>query len=212
MKTERTAVVKTEQEIDAAPFEANVIQYNKTTSQFETFKKEKENIVKDLIVIKGENQKLTLQLQQKQREFDNLKRLTQMSTQTLKDNIQGLTNELKNVKLQLEAEKLKQAESTKTIADLIREKNLLSAQLIDMQTAKDQRQSELQESSPNNTHDDETQYEVENIRGHRIYRRQRQFLISWKGYSPSHDSWEKENHLNCPTLLKAYLKDNALSS
>jgi hypothetical protein len=39
--------------------------------------------------------------------------------------------------------------------------------------------------------------------------RVRQFLIHWKGYDSSHDSWEPEEFLTtCPDLLKEFLSDS----
>ena len=48
------------------------------------------------------------------------------------------------------------------------------------------------------------EFEVEDILGHRLQRRKLQFLIKWKGY-PSYDAtWEPESHLQCakPILRK----------
>jgi hypothetical protein len=36
----------------------------------------------------------------------------------------------------------------------------------------------------------ETEYEVEKIIDHRVWRKQKQFLIRWKGYGPVFDTWE----------------------
>lgn len=49
-------------------------------------------------------------------------------------------------------------------------------------------------------------YEVENILDHRFTKKQRKFLVQWKGYSSEYDTWEPETSLNCPKILKLYLK------
>lgn len=49
-------------------------------------------------------------------------------------------------------------------------------------------------------------YEVENVLDHKIAKKQRKFLVHWKGYNSKHDTWEPEKSLNCPKLLKLYLK------
>jgi hypothetical protein len=36
---------------------------------------------------------------------------------------------------------------------------------------------------------DDQQYEVERITDHRIYRRQEQYLVHWRGYPDSDDQW-----------------------
>ena len=58
---------------------------------------------------------------------------------------------------------------------------------------------------------DDEEYEVEEIFGHRMHRKrrghtlQREFLIKWKGY-PSYDAtWEPESHLqSAPEILQDY--------
>ena len=49
------------------------------------------------------------------------------------------------------------------------------------------------------------EFEVEEILGHRFHRRKLQYLIKWKGY-PSYDAtWEPESHLRCAKpVLKKY--------
>jgi hypothetical protein len=50
------------------------------------------------------------------------------------------------------------------------------------------------------------EYEVEKVLGHRVHGRwkKRQYLIKWKGYSEAHNSWEPEENLNAPDLVKDY--------
>lgn len=43
------------------------------------------------------------------------------------------------------------------------------------------------------------------IVGHRTIKGRRQFLVRWKGYSSSSDSWENEKDLNCPQLIEDFL-------
>lgn len=50
------------------------------------------------------------------------------------------------------------------------------------------------------------QYEVEKILAHEIERNQTWFLIRWKDYDESYDTWERENNLQCANLLKKYWK------
>lgn len=55
---------------------------------------------------------------------------------------------------------------------------------------------------------DEEQYEVERIMGHRTRGRKMQYLIRWKGYTAMDDSWEPEENLeNAPDILKRYQQD-----
>lgn len=52
----------------------------------------------------------------------------------------------------------------------------------------------------------EKDYEVEKILNHKVTRRGRKFLIRWKGFGSNEDLWLEEDRLNCPSILKSYLK------
>ena len=50
------------------------------------------------------------------------------------------------------------------------------------------------------------QYKVEAIRSHRHYgkRRQLQYLVKWKGYPESNNTWEPVDYIQAPQLVKEY--------
>lgn len=48
-------------------------------------------------------------------------------------------------------------------------------------------------------------YEVERLVSHKTQDGSKYFLIRWKGYDASFDTWEREDNLNCPKLMKNYL-------
>ena len=52
----------------------------------------------------------------------------------------------------------------------------------------------------------EEQYEVEAIWDHRHQGRkwQLQFLLKWKGYPEADNTWEPQNHIHAPDLIKEY--------
>lgn len=52
-------------------------------------------------------------------------------------------------------------------------------------------------------------YDVEEIRGDRMYRGKRQFFIKWVGYDSSENTWEDEANLFCEDLLAAYKEKKA---
>jgi len=54
--------------------------------------------------------------------------------------------------------------------------------------------------------DGEEEWEIEKILRHRTYRKKKQYLIRWKGYTPAHDSWINESGLHAPELLADYKK------
>jgi len=61
---------------------------------------------------------------------------------------------------------------------------------------------------------DEEQYKVEQIHNHWYFRRNRtlQYLIHWKGYPDSNDTWEPAADTHAPNLVKAYHKGTLLES
>ena len=54
----------------------------------------------------------------------------------------------------------------------------------------------------------EPEWEVEEILGSRRHgrKKQLQFLVRWKGYSPAHDSWVDKSDLHAPNLLQDFLR------
>jgi len=61
--------------------------------------------------------------------------------------------------------------------------------------------------------DGEAEYEVELIRSHRHHGRSRmlQYLIKWKGYPKSDNTWENANQIHAPESIKLYHKTNPLN-
>ena len=53
----------------------------------------------------------------------------------------------------------------------------------------------------------EEEYEIESIRDSRTFGRSKklQYLVHWKGYPSSDDSWVDSKDLHAPSLLKHYL-------
>jgi hypothetical protein len=50
----------------------------------------------------------------------------------------------------------------------------------------------------------EEHYEVEQILDSRMYRRQLQYLVKWKGYGYEENSWVKESEVRAPELLREF--------
>ncbi|XP_024869875.1 chromobox protein homolog 3-like [Temnothorax curvispinosus] len=53
----------------------------------------------------------------------------------------------------------------------------------------------------------EDEYEVARLINIRTIKGRRQFLVRWKGYGESADTWENEKDLNCPTLIEDFLME-----
>lgn len=49
---------------------------------------------------------------------------------------------------------------------------------------------------------------VESIEDTRQRDGKTQFRIRWKGYGPDTDTWENEEDLSCPNIIKAFLEKN----
>jgi Chromo (CHRromatin Organisation MOdifier) domain len=62
--------------------------------------------------------------------------------------------------------------------------------------------------------DGEAEYEVEAIRSHRYFGKNKrlQYLLKWKGYPEADNTWELEDHLNAPDLLKQYNRCHSLDN
>lgn len=48
-------------------------------------------------------------------------------------------------------------------------------------------------------------FKVEKLVSLRTNKGRRQFLVRWKGYRQSADTWENEKDLNCPELIEEFL-------
>lgn len=49
-----------------------------------------------------------------------------------------------------------------------------------------------------------TDYAVESIIADKIVNKKKYYLVHWKGYGETDDSWEPKKNLNCPYLLDQY--------
>ena len=52
----------------------------------------------------------------------------------------------------------------------------------------------------------ETDYEVEQIVDHRLFRNTKQYLIKWRNYGTEFNSWEPETNDNAPDLIELYIQ------
>lgn len=51
-------------------------------------------------------------------------------------------------------------------------------------------------------------FQVEKIVDEKVVNGVRQYLIRWKGYDAKDDTWEPEDTLNCPDLIKKFKKSS----
>lgn len=81
-------------------------------------------------------------------------------------------------------------------------------QVLDKLTNEASSSVQIQENVDNTTTNEE--FEVESILNHKVKNKMRYFLVRWKGYGCSSDTWEPEKNLSCPKILQKYLKYNNL--
>ena len=56
----------------------------------------------------------------------------------------------------------------------------------------------------------ETDYEVERILDHRLFKSSRQYLVKWKDYGTEFNSWEPETNINAPELVQLYIQSRGV--
>lgn len=67
-------------------------------------------------------------------------------------------------------------------------------------------ESEAYESAEDQSlNGEEEEYEVEYIIDMKGSGKNRKFLVHWKGFPKSAETWEPENNLNCQDLIKIFL-------
>lgn len=206
----KNVVVKTERsvEIRLGIKRENTSKCNagaKLPSSF-SWTQEKQTLIDEIISLKSENQRCTLDLKKIQ---DKLK-ATDSRNQELEANSRrnNETNMKKVSELETDLtkmntlyEKLK-TDNEKQISVLSRDRDLLQAQAKQFQTVISQQIDSKKANSCKNSSDEE-EYEVECLLNDKLIEK-RVYLVRWKGFDASHDSWVEETNLNCPSILKKY--------
>lgn len=142
---------------------------------------DKSKLIEELVQTKSENQKNFFDLQSKEQTILSLQD-TQMRFQAEADDKRKLFDKLTRKKFCLEG-KVKQLMAYSSA-------NALKVETDDS--------------------DEQSEYEVDDILKHTTKKGKLHFLIRWKNYSPSHDSWQIESDLHCPQILNEYLKKKGL--
>lgn len=107
------------------------------------------------------------------------------------------------IKMNASYKKLKTDNGTK-ISELTRNRNLLQAQAKQLQTVITQQIDAKQLSSrKSSSENDEKDFDVECLLKDKLIEK-RVYLVRWKSYDSTHDSWVEEAKLNCPAILKKY--------
>lgn len=173
-------------------------------SHIESLVREKNALIATIISLKSENQTFCFQLNEKKSKLITLKAQNENILRELNAQIVTLSSDLKNALAELSTLKRKfheqKASDEKSIANLVAEKKLLAARFKQLGNG-----ASLQHSLHcNEQSDDENIYEVEKLLADKFIRRTRYYLVRWKGYGPTYDSWEKEENILCQSILEEY--------
>lgn len=178
-------------------------------SKIKMLTNEKSNLVVEVVSLKLENQKTCFELKEKKNELIKIKMENDEKFRELNEQISTLTAKLRiaeNESVQLKKSVTeKQAIDKKSIADLTREKNILTARIKQLQSGALLNSPNVQETSDNGGYDSNV-FEVDKVIGDKLVDGTLIYRIRWKGYGPKDDTWEKEDNLFCPTILEEYKK------
>lgn len=164
-----------------------------------TWGQEKKTLIDKIASLKSENQKLSFDFKKSQDDLATCvtakKALEIKAKRSDEIHLKELTR--------LRAEQSQLVDASKRMkTDLTRERELSEARYKQLQNAITQQKpsEEVNQKENNNTEE----YEVDCLIDDRMVPRTREYLVRWKGYDSSHDSWVKEKDLECPSILKKY--------
>lgn len=174
-------------------------------SKIEALMHEKNGLIASIVSLKSENQQMCFQLSEKNAVLVAIKMQYDQKICQLNDEILELkiaAAEVANLKKDFAERKNSEK---KIIADLIAEKNILTARMKQLQSGAFLNCS-LNVSKQS---DDEGEYEVDMLVADMLVGKTRYYQVRWKGYGPEDDTLEKEENLFCPSILEEYLKSQS---
>lgn len=123
--------------------------------------------------------------------------ILQRENDTLKSEKKQFESSMKSLRKEQMAAISNEEHKTKDIERLQKEVKILQARLKQNVSGAEQNKRYFSQTAAQTI---DNNYEVKELLDHRKRNTQREFLVRWK------DTWEKESSLNCPKILKAYLK------
>lgn len=169
---------------------------NKPGENIGSWATEKKSLIENIMTLKLENQQLVHNFNEKDAKLNSANVLVHELETRLKEKDLEFSVKLNELNKDLHISAEKDATSVKSISDLKRENSLLMAQNKQLQT--------LAQSEQTNSDSDENDfYEVQSLLEDKLVS-ERLYLVRWKGFDSSHDSWERESNLRCTNMLKKY--------
>lgn len=166
-----------------------------------SFTEEKQKLVDACAALKTENQKLTFDLKKKCDECTKLTRENENVKQeavTATEKVEELTFDSDQMKAEF-ASKTKKYEQQ--ISVLRREIQVLTARekQFKMEIGRNVRKDK---ENKNDAHI----FDVEKLLDDKMIGKVRYYLVRWKGFQSTDDTWESESNLMCPSILAKYLQ------
>ncbi|XP_055308276.1 uncharacterized protein LOC129572357 [Sitodiplosis mosellana] len=165
-------------------------------SSHSSWVQEKKSLIDSITALKSENQIFTRNLHEKDTQLSSVNASNKALETRLTEQQLEFSKKIDDLKSQLLKAVNKDEANQKCITDLKREHSLLISQNKQFQTGLAQVENETDS-------DDSEIYEVESLLDDKSIT-ERHYLVHWKGYDSSHDSWERESNLSCAALLKKY--------
>lgn len=179
-------------------------------SSIQKWTQEKQKLIDKITNLQTENQRLVLQLKAqeselsvKMKEKENEEKQLSEKIVSLSENVNVLQSDL--LKIQNEMS-IQESKNKKMISDLTQENKKMHAR-------SNQLQKGLVQPIANTSKNDESAdnlddvYEVEQLVNHKKKKSGIYYLVRWKNYSPSDDTWVKETDLQCLELLNEYKRN-----
>lgn len=184
----------------------NSMANSNSRSHADTWGREKQSLIDKIVKLKSENQKILFDLKKSQDDLADMIATNNNLEIELKQIDQNHSMELsqqrsEHSKLNAASETMK-IDFEKRISQLTREGDLLRAQLKQLQHGMIQHKTS--DESDNRKKNEGDIYEVECLLDDKIVCKKRLYLVHWKGYDSSHDSWVAESNLFCPSILDTY--------